>query len=317
MTAHPRRSDPHRTDPHRTDQRRTAPRTAVVTIAHGRHEHLRGQQWGLARQSVPADLHVVVAMGDTDISTVVADAASFGRHGPGGQPPTPSVTVDLEVDGELPLAHARNLGARTAITAGAQRLVFLDVDCIPAAQTVERYVAVLDEAEQDAHQRGPVVACGTVAYLPPAPHPAHYRRATLSDLADPHPGRPDPADAEVIVADDLRLFWSLSFALTTSDWERLGGFSEDYVGYGAEDTDFGQRLGAADGSMLWIGGAAAYHQHHPTEAPPVRHLTSIVRNANIFRDRWGWFPMEGWLTAFADRGLVRLDALSGRWVESK
>ena len=290
-------------------------RTAVITIAHGRHEHLRGQRWGLAGQTVPADLHVVVAMGDPGIAAVMAeDPPGVPRRAVGG-PASPSevVTVELDDGGELPLARARNLGARAAVDAGADRLVFLDVDCIPAEQSLQRYAAVLD-AGAGTHATGPVVACGTVAYLPPVPHPAAYRTDDLAALADPHPGRPAPGDDEVLEADDLRLFWSLSFAVTATDWGRLGGFSEDYVGYGAEDTDFGQRLGAAHGTMLWVGGAAAYHQHHPTDTPPVRHLTSIVRNANIFRDRWGWFPMEGWLSAFAERGLARLDPATGRWV---
>ncbi len=310
-----------------------ARRTAVVTIAHGRHEHLRGQQWGLARQSVGPDLHVVVAMGDPEVALVAHEAADEGAHrgahqgahegahesafrdahDPYGQARV--VTVHLDTAGEqLPLAHARNAGARAAMQAGADRLVFLDVDCIPAPGTLERYAAVLDAAERDPASPGPVVACGTVAYLPQVPHPRAYRTDSLAELADPHPARPVPDDGQVVVGADLRLFWSLSFALTAADWERVGGFGEEYVGYGAEDTDFGQRLGAAQGTMLWVGGAAAYHQHHPSETPPVRHLASIIRNANVFRDRWGWFPMEGWLAAFAERGLARLDPVTGRWV---
>lgn len=26
----------------------------------------------------------------------------------------------------------------------------------------------------------------------------------------------------------------------------------------------------------------------------------------IFHDRWGWWPLEGWLTAFAELGLAPL-----------
>jgi hypothetical protein len=115
------------------------------------------------------------------------------------------------------------------------------------------------------------------------------------------------------VAEDLRLFWSLSFALHASDWVSLGGFCEDYVGYGGEDTDFGQRLGAANGTLLWVGGAAAYHQHHPSQSPPVQHLDAIVANANRFHRRWGWFPMEGWLERFAAMGLAEVEGSSGEW----
>ena len=37
----------------------------------------------------------------------------------------------------------------------------------------------------------------------------------------------------------------------------------------------------------------------------MQHLDDILRNAAIFHRRWGWWPMEGWLDAFAERGLAR------------
>jgi GT2 family glycosyltransferase len=273
-------------------------RTAVVTIAHGRHEHLRGQGWGLLQQTRPADVYVVVAMGDPDIPAVARE-----------QHPA-AVTVDLPASTtDLPLAEARNAGARAAVEAGADVLVFLDVDCIPEPSTVERYAEVLSAERGPA----PAVACGEVRYLPAVDHPANYRTPGLASSSEPHPARTAPARASVVAGDDFRLFWSLSFAVTATDWQALDGFDETYVGYGAEDTDFGQRLAAAGGELLWVGGAAAYHQHHASEVPPVRHLHSIVRNANVFRDRWGWFPMEGWLAEFAARGLAQWDGTTGHW----
>lgn len=276
----------------------TGPRVAVVTIAHGRHEHLRGQGWGLAHQTRPADDYVVVAMGDTDIAAVARE-----QH-------PDALVVELAADpADLPLAQARNCGAEAAIAAGADVLVFLDVDCIPEPSLVQRYAAVLAAGAGPT----PLVACGEVAYLPPAPHPVAYRTPDLAERAAPHPARPAPARDAVLGAGDVRLFWSLSFALTSADWTALGGFDAAYSGYGAEDTDFGQRLAAASGELVWVGGAAAYHQHHTSEVPPVRHLHSIVRNANVFRDRWGWYPMEGWLSEFEARDLAELDATTGRW----
>jgi hypothetical protein len=59
--------------------------------------------------------------------------------------------------------------------------------------------------------------------------------------------------------------------------------------------------------MRWVGGAHAFHQFHPVSDPPVEHLHDIVRNAEIFHQRWGWWPMEGWLTAFHERGLITRD----------
>ena len=190
----------------------------------------------------------------------------------------------------LPLARARNAGAQRALARGAERLVFLDVDCIPSPALVARYVEV---ATDDA------VSCGTVGYLAPDP-PEDFAVAAI-----PHPARPAPRDDEVIAGGDHCLFWSLSFAITAAAWRRVGGFSETYIGYGAEDTDFGQRARAAGLDVHWVGGADAYHQHHPVSDPPVEHLDDILRNGAHFAARWGWWPMEGWLRAFAERGLIR------------
>jgi hypothetical protein len=283
-------------------------RTAVVTIAHGRHDHLAGQLWGLGRAVRQPDVFVAVAMDDPAIAGVVAAHAQ-----PGWDVTVASVASPPE---GLPLAAARNAGARAAIEAGAETLVFLDVDCIPSPTLLQRYAAVLGQrrsAPSGAGVSGPVVASGEVGYLPPVPDPRDYRDLDLDGLARPHPARPVLGAFEVRVADDLRLFWSLSFALSADDWGRLGGFCEDYVGYGGEDTDFGQRLGAVRGTLLWVGGATAYHQHHPSESPPVRHLEPIVANANRFRRRWGWFPMEGWLERFDAMGLAGVDEQTGEW----
>jgi GT2 family glycosyltransferase len=152
---------------------------------------------------------------------------------------------------------------------------------------------------------------GPVSYLD-RPGPGGYRATDLA-AAQPHPARPAPAAGDLLQAEDLRLFWSLSFALDASTWTLVGGFDESYDGYGGEDTDFGQRASVAGVPLWWVGGALAYHQWHPVSDPPVEHVEDIVRNANRFRQRWGWFPMEGWLNAFAARGLARPDPNDGTW----
>ena len=79
---------------------------------------------------------------------------------------------------------------------------------------------------------------------------------------------------EVRVAEDLRLFWSLSFALDAGDWDALGGFCEDYVGYGGEDTDFGQtvvavRVPALEDSRPTVAGGSGAA---PTLTPAQKQL---------------------------------------------
>ena len=49
-------------------------RTAVITIASGRHEHLAAQAEALTCSTVAPDLYVVVAMDDVEIPAVVQEA---------------------------------------------------------------------------------------------------------------------------------------------------------------------------------------------------------------------------------------------------
>lgn len=257
----------------------------MVTIARGRHAHLAAQHRSLAAQERIPDRYVVVAMGDPLIRPVVRD---------GLRREVVAVDVAPEAGARLPLAHARNRGVAAALGAGADTVVCLDVDCLAGAGLVQAYEdAVREEPE--------VVWSGPVTYLAPG---ADHAPGALAGQDAPHPARPAPAPGERRSGADPRLFWSLSFALSGEAWRRSGGFDEAYTGYGAEDTDFGFRVERAGLGLGWVGSARSYHQHHPTQDPPVQHLEDILRNARTFHDRWGEWPMPGWLEAFARLGLV-------------
>ncbi|MBE7325724.1 glycosyltransferase family 2 protein [Nocardioides sp. Y6] len=268
-------------------------RVAVITVAHGRHTHLAGQRATLAACGPAPDDHVVVAMDDSElvergVARVSVDAVTLADSG---------VTA-------LPLAAARNAGAREALAHGAEVLVFLDVDCLAGCDLVSGYTEAV-------RMRPDVVWSGPVTYLPPAPV-AGYDLDRLAEMDDPHPARPAPAPGELVVGADPDLFWSLSFACSADAWRTTGGFCEDYVGYGGEDTDFGRLVERSGLTLGWTGAARAYHQWHPVSAPPVEHLDDIVRNANLFRERWGEDAMEAWLLEFARRGLAARRA-DGSW----
>ena len=269
-------------------------RTAVITIAAGRRQHLARQRAGLRSLGDPAD-HVVVAMGDEGQIARCRQACGSGAD---------VVGVGVDPAG-LPLARARNAGARRALARGAELLVFLDVDCLPGPQMLQRYSAAARTASGS-------LLCGPVGYLPP-PGEAGYRDEELAALARPHPARPVPPENAMVPGGDQELFWTLSFAVTAATWRAIGGFCEDYVGYGGEDTDYGQLAARAGVDLCWVGGAWAYHQHHATHDPPVQHLDDILRNAAIFRRRWGWWPMSGWLEAFAELGLARDCGAAAGW----
>lgn len=272
----------------------SAIRCAAITLVHARHEHLLLQRDGLARSTCPPARYVVVAMGDERVSPLLAERA-----------PEADVLELACAAGSLPLAQARNLGAEHALLHGAELLIFLDVDCIPSPEMVERYAHAATVAER-------ALLCGPVGYLPAPPRDG-YRLELLEAQARPHPARPVPGEHELLGEPDLRLFWSLSFAIHAADWQRVGGFCERYRGYGGEDTDFAQLAAGAGLRMLWVGGAWAYHQHHADGQPPLRHAREIVENANLFHRRWGWWPMQGWLELLCTRGVARFEHESGQW----
>lgn len=257
----------------------------VVTVAHGRHGHLSAQHATLLRGRLRPDVYVVVAIDDPSIEAML--------------PMTGLEPQVLPIDTDpcrLPLAAARNRGMDLARAAGCDVLIGLDVDCLAGADLVAAYADAVRSAAG-------AVWSGPVTYLDP-PGAGGYPLDGLDELDAPHPARPAPAPGQVVHGGDPTLFWSLSYAVSATAWRRTGGFDEAYVGYGAEDTDFGRRADAAGLEMAWVGGARAYHQHHPVSRPPVEHLDDILRNGRTYRERWGHWPMRGWLDEFERQGLV-------------
>jgi len=256
---------------------------SVLTLVRDRRAHLINLIHGLnAQQEPPAEL--VIACMQADIERDLPDTAFPVRQ--------------RRVAGDaLPLARARNEAAAAARHEG---LVFLDVDCIPSPALVGRYRAAL--AREAALYMGEVhyLSAGAVR-LNAAGTPDFDR---LDALGVDHPARPTiGADRIVAEADPGRL-WGLSFALTHADHDRAGGFDEIYEGYGGEETDYAWRLAAAGIPFYWLGGARAWHQHHPLYRPPYPHFDAIVANAQRFHARWRRWCMDYWLGMFRDAGLI-------------
>lgn len=267
----------------------------MITTVRDRTAHLASMRRGLAGQRLarrPGDVeHVIVRMGGADPWLDLPDG-----------PPVVKLEMGLPSGadrGRLPLAAARNAGAAAT---SADLLVFLDVDCIPCPELIERYRWM-------AQQSGGLLA-GPVGYLPEAICGRSVDADELRRFAVPHPARPAPEDGVLVPECRYELFWSLSFAVRRADFVALGGFCEDYVGYGGEDTDLAFTARKLGMPFSWVGGAWAWHQYHPVEDPPYGHLTDIVRNARVFHRRWGSWPMEGWLRGFANDGLIEWDSAS-------
>ena len=258
--------------------------TSCCVIARGRLDHLRRTLAGLARQHHPANEVIVVTMGDPEVVAVAAaepvvTAVEMIEHHPGDP---------------LPLARARNRGAAVS---DAELLIFLDVDCIASPELVADYVC----------QRRPGLLMGTVCYLPPGipDNPGDWTIDELRLHGRPHAARPTPQAAEQTSV--YELFWSLNFAVERDTWRALGGFDEDYQGYGGEDTDVGFEARRQAIPAWFLSGAEAFHQHHAVHDLPVHHLHDIVTNARRFHRKWGVWPMTGWLAAFAEDGLITWD----------
>lgn len=251
---------------------------SVLTIVKNRPGHLAQLIEGLRRSEALPDELVIVDMGSDP--PVAVEAAPFPLH-----------IVRFDQPG-LPLAAARNAAAHAA---RGDRLLFLDVDCIPMRCLTGAMARALDEND--------ALICAEALYLGPKDARGPWDEGALKRCATPHPVRPFPS-AGLRVEANAGLFWSLIFGIWRDRFLDLGGFDEAFTGYGAEDTDFGFRARKAALPLLFLGGTGAFHQYHDVIDPPLQHLADIVRNARLFRQKWGFWPMAGWLAAFEAAGLI-------------
>lgn len=251
---------------------------SVVTLAGGRPDHLRNLVTGLTRQTqLPVEL-IVAVMQD---SAYDLPAAPF------------PIRQMMIAGGDLPLAAARNAAAGAAT---GDALVFLDMDCIPTPTLVADYARRLGELDG--------LLMGEVMYLPGGATDGDWQSAAFEAIAVRHSDRRGPPADGIELCNDYRCFWSLNFAMRRATFLAVGGFHEGYRGYGGEDTDFGKVLDTAGVPIAWIRGGLAHHQYHPHHMPPVHHIDSVVRNAELFEARWGYRTMGHWLYAFRLMGLV-------------
>jgi len=255
---------------------------SLLVIVRGREQHLRRLVEG-ANRALPRPREIVVVhMGEGDTEDLRSRI------------PVRQVRLEVPGGGALPLARARNLAARQA---AGNRYVFLDVDCIPA----QNLFAVL--AQDSARLGG--IAMAAPRYLPaPLPPGAPADDALLTRDSVPHPARAGlHAAGGALPSERYEMFWTLGFAIGAGEFERVGGFDESFTGYGAEDTDFAF-MARERGVPLGFSRATMFHQHHGSYRPPLNHFADIVANATVFHAKWGTWPMEGWLGAFAGLGLV-------------
>lgn len=253
---------------------------SVLTLTRNRTDHLQNLLKGLALSSRLPDECVVVHMNEPAQS--LGDWPFACQH---------STYENLDVS--LPLSEARNAAAARST---GDLLLFLDVDCIPAEEMVAEYAKACEQVPS-------AIAMGNVHYLAQKIAP-DWTEDWLKAQSAPHPIRNAAKFSPLAKEANYGLFWSLSFALSRTCFEQIGGFSESYSGYGAEDTDFAWKARASGVDLCWVPAALAFHQFHASVVPPWHHFKDITHNAQVFYAQWGEWPMGGWLKAFTEAGYI-------------
>ncbi len=260
---------------------------SVVTLARNRNRMLRDflRAWSL-QDLDELEVVVVRAGGDEDPTEVGVGAAT---------PTVRHVSLPAGLDTEaIAYSHARNAGAAAA---RGDRLVFCDADTMPASGCAQRLHDALGDHD--------ALVTGDVRYLPPGVDLSRPPESLVA-LARPNPGRPTPpaVPGEVDLTWRHEMVWGLCMGLRTSTFRDLGGFDESFCGYAGEDTDLATAVRLSGRPAGAVGGAVVLHQHHDSFEPPLHQLRATVANAQRYRDKWGAWPMEGWLEGFASTGLI-------------
>ena len=251
------------------------PEFSIVTIIKERRKQLANLLESVKASTIlPYDIQVV-CMDDLDIFDI---------------PEGLNVSVHL-MNGphQLPLAAARNMGITATKT---DNVIFIDVDCLVSPTLFASLLMAL-QAEN--------IIAAYPLYLPMVPDTGSYTK--LEPQAVPHPSREQIPFGQPV---DHLLFWSLIFAIKKETFKNIGGFDESFIGYGAEDTDFAMMFNKAGVEQIFVRDFVL-HQYHDKYDPPLNYFDSIIENASRYKQKWDVLPMQRWLKAFEEMGLIRID----------
>lgn len=208
--------------------------TAEVAVAiptRGREARLAFALDALAAQSLSRDRFEVVVVRDENAPGPYASA-------PDG------LAVRFETSANASPAGMRNVAWRAS---EAPLVAFLDDDCRPSADWLERLVAAADETS----------AAGEEAILQGRTEPDPNELHLLFGLA-----------RTVEVTEPSGLYETCNIAYPRDLLERLGGFDESFeLPHWGEDTDLGLRARAAGAGLRWVPDALAWHAVHPNPLP--------------------------------------------------
>ncbi|MEN6669066.1 glycosyltransferase [Psychrobacter sp. B38] len=285
----------------------------VITTCYGRNRHLYNLLSSLTNGSIQPD-EVIIVNDDADPNRLAEYDLNIVQIATTADIPADS-HVDVSTKSAFDIGHNRNLGAARATH---DVLIFLDVDCIVAPTFIEQLKLKVQQHPQ-------ALLMGQPRYLtrPLSDEESVQLRddklsvSHLNALSVYNPYRDNfdnkvsnPADTNqtaIKQTQDYGAFWSLCFAITRQQFDRIGGFDTQYTGYGAEDTDFAFTARQLN-IDFYLTADVVYHQQHSVYRPPLNHLDSIVINANRFYHKWQCWPMSGWLSPFAEMGLIHWQA---------
>ncbi|MDE4453951.1 glycosyltransferase family 2 protein [Psychrobacter sp. DAB_AL62B] len=282
----------------------------VITTCYGRNRHLYNLLSSLMNGSVQPD-EVIIVNDDADPKRLAEFSLNIIRI-----PTTIEASSNKSDTTKFDIGHNRNIGAALATH---DTLIFLDVDCIVAPTFIEQLSAKLQKHPDS-------LLMGQPRYLT---RPLSDKEGLelqsgtltpcfLNALSVYNPYRYNFNEVDYIATsikqtvieqtDDYGAFWSLCFAIKRQQFEQIGGFDTQYIGYGAEDTDFAFTARLLN-INFYLTADIVYHQQHSVYRPPLNHLDSIIINANRFYEKWQHWPMEGWLEQFSNMGLIRWTAV--------
>jgi GT2 family glycosyltransferase len=277
----------------------------VITTCYGRNSHLYNLLSSLVNGSVKP-YEVIIVNDDADPKRLAEFSLNIVKI-----PTTIEAAVNISNKAGFDIGHNRNVGAAHATH---DTLVFLDVDCIVAPTFIEQLSAKLQrypdsllmgqpryltrplsDKEGLELQSGSLATCFLNKLSVYNPYRYNFNKADCLSTPIKHTATKQ--------TDDYGAFWSLCFAIKRQQFEQIGGFDTQYIGYGAEDTDFAFTARQLD-IDFYLTADIVYHQQHGVYRPPLNHLDSIIINANRFYEKWQHWPMPGWLEQFSNIGLI-------------
>ena len=267
------------------------PTVSVVVPTYNQSELLRGTLLNLARQEQPpGSVEVVVADdgSDDDTRQVVDSFRDVLR-----------LRYVFQEDLGFRAGAARNAGARVAT---ADLLVFLDTGSMvgprflsdhlaPHATTGERRgvigVSYGYNPEDPIADLDPALLEGSPEVLVAR----HRRDPRFQDIREPEFARSGYDLADRLVP--WMLFWTGNASIHADDFWAVGGFDEDFTGWGGEDMDLGRRL-ARSGLALelcpqaWAVVAPHDRDVEANDQSLIVNLTRMLRKAPELDVEIGW-----------------------------